>query len=89
MKQESGKVQMAKLARSRHRQAELFAQLAEALAEDARICDELADGAAVDMRTMKRHPARHRPTLVAPTPEFKALGDAALRESSNRRRAAR
>lgn len=89
MNKESGKVQMAKLARSRFRQAELHAQLAEALAEDARICEELADGAALDMRTMKRNPVRHRPKLIEPSPEYRALGDAALRDASNRRRAAR
>jgi hypothetical protein len=87
---ESGKIQMAKLARLRHRAAELHGELAETLAEEAKIYDELAEGQSVDLRTGKMR-AKYRkvelPTNI--TAEERASAVDALRGNDMRRRAAR
>jgi len=95
MKQETGKVQMAKLARIEQQIAELDAESTEITArrsrlqvEKAKIYEELAGGAAFDLRTAKRITTRHvprLPTVISADDRLRA--QAAIRQSSNRRRA--
>lgn len=90
MKQESGKIQMAKLARIKHRQAELHGELSEKLAEEALIYDALADGESVDLRTGRLRPKYSKialPTDITAQERAAALG--ALRENDLRRRSSR
>ena len=90
MSLESGKIQMAKLARLRHREAELHAELSETLAEEAKIFDELADGQSVDLRTGKHRPKFRKvelPTDITADERSTAVG--ALRNNDMRRRAER
>lgn len=90
MNKSEGKIQMAKLARLRHREAELHAELAETLAEEAKIFDELAEGETVDLRTARRR-ANYRPVAL-PTDvsqEDRAAATDALRSNDLRRRHAR
>jgi hypothetical protein len=83
---ESGRIQMAKLARIRHKRAELLAEMAELDAEEARVYDELAEGESVDLRTGRRRPRAHTPSIPEASPEDSALAKAALNASALRRR---
>ena len=90
MKQETGKIQMAKLARLYHRSAELQAELAENFVETAKIFDALAEGETVDMRTGKLRPKYRKidlPTDI--TAEERATALDSLRSNDLRRRNAR
>jgi hypothetical protein len=90
MKLESGKVQMAKLARIKHRQAELHGELALVLIEEAKIFDAMAEGETVDLRTGKLRPKFRKIELPeAIAPEDRASAIDALRENDLRRRASR
>ena len=89
MNKESGKIQMAKLARLRHREAELHAELAETLAQEAQIFDELAEGESVDLRTSRRRPTFREPVLRGDlTPEDRQIARQSIRDNDVRRRSA-
>ncbi len=90
MKQESGKIQMAKLARLYHRSAELQAELAENFVETAKVFDALADGESVDLRTGRVRPKYRKVELPTDiTVEERASAIDALRDNDMRRKAAR
>ena len=90
MKQESGKIQMAKLARIKHRQAELHGELSEKLAAEAEIYHSLAEGESVDLRTGRLRPKYRKVELPTDiTAEERALAIDALSNNNLRRKVAR
>lgn len=86
MTKENGKIQMAKLARIRHKRAELLAEMAQLDAEEAQVYDTLAEGTSVDLRTGRRKPKHLRPNITTVSPEAEALAKTALRDNVMRRR---
>jgi len=88
--QESGKIQMEKLARIKHRQAELHGELSENLAEDAKIYSALAGGESVDLRTARLRPKYRKVELPTDiTAEERASAIDALSSNNMRRKATR
>jgi len=86
MKQGTGKIHMAKLARIDHEIAELDARRAELGAQRAAVWAELADGETVDLRTMRKQKTPHRPQIAPVAEVDRARARAFLRESDVRRR---
>ena len=74
-----GRIQMAKLANTARRRAELTAELAQVEAQQAGVFDELAEGTTVDLRTGRRQPRKHVPQLPEPSELDRAKARAALR----------
>ena len=74
-----GRIQMAKLANTARRRAELTAELAQVEAQQAGVFDELAEGTTVDLRTGRRHPRKHVPQFPEPSELDRARARAALR----------
>lgn len=85
MKLEEGKILMAKLARIDHDVAELDAKRAELGAQRAAVWKELADGAEVDLRTLRKTRAPHRPQLEPASELDRARARMYLREIEIRR----
>jgi len=83
---DSGKIQMAKLARIDHEMAELDARRAELGAKRAAIWAELAEGETVDLRTMRKPKTPHRPQIAPVSDVDRARARGFLRDSDLRRR---
>jgi len=74
-----GRIQMAKLAGTARRRAELTAELAQIDVQQALVFEALADGASVDLRTGKHLPRAHVPKLSVPNDRDRAAAREALR----------
>jgi hypothetical protein len=78
---------MAKLARIKHRIAELDAERSQLSAEESKIFHELADGEIVDMTTGKRLSRERQIVFDQPiNPEADAEARASLHRNAQRRR---
>lgn len=87
MKQEDGKILMAKLARIDHDVAELDARRAELGAQRAAVWQELADGVTVDIRTLRKTKAPHAPSIAPASEVDRARARRYLREFDLNRKA--
>lgn len=86
MRLEDGKILMAKLARIDHDVAELDAKRAELGAQRAAVWAELAEGAEIDLRTLRKARAPHRPEIPEPNDIDRARARIALRDHELRKR---
>jgi hypothetical protein len=81
----AGKERMARFASLKRERARLMAQLADLDAQEATLLDEFAEND-VDLRTGRRAPRAHVPTLGPVSELDQARADRALQKSDSKRR---
>lgn len=86
MSKDSGKIQMAKLARIGRELAELDAKRAELVAAQASIFEALAEGETVDLRTLRKPKAPHVPKIGPVSELDRKRARSILQETDIRRR---